>query len=114
MPSDTRLRRATAVRTPVVLLLAGLASGCLSDGGDDHGFESSRLHSWHCGDDGRLTVRYLAGAVDVNSPRGVEVRLPASPPGQTARYGEPPYALVIDGREALWFVTGKRPISCRD
>lgn len=87
--------------------------GCVSGGDGDIAPSQPGYAVYQCGSDGRLRVRRLAGAVEVQSPRGVEVRLPASPPGQTARYGEPPYALLFDNREVLWFVTGKRPLSCR-
>lgn len=96
------------------MVATALLSGCVSGGGNiDTVLGQPGYSVYQCGSDGRLRVRRLAGAVEVESPRGVEVRLPASPPGQTARYGEPPYAVVFDNREALWFVTGKRPLSCR-
>lgn len=60
-----------------------------------------------------MEVENLGGQIKVHSPRGLDVTLPASPAGQNVRYGEPPYALVFDGREALWFVTGKPPLNCR-
>ncbi len=88
-------------------------SGCVASIPVSTELGSGSRSVYNCGSDGRLTVRRLGGSVDVVSPRGIETRLPASPPGQSARYGTPPYALVIDRGEALWFVTGKRPIACK-
>ncbi|MEX0343415.1 MAG: hypothetical protein AB3N20_00720 [Rhizobiaceae bacterium] len=99
--------------TGMVGFLAVSLAGCLGGGGVDTVLQQTAYSVYSCGEDGRLSVRRLSGAIEVLSPRGIEVRLPASPPGQTARYGAPPYALVFDNREALWFVTGKRPLSCR-
>ncbi len=101
------------LKTGMVGFLAVSLTGCLGSGGVDTVLQQTAYSVYSCGEDGRLSVRRLSGAIEVLSPRGVEVRLPASPPGQTGRYGAPPYALVFDNREALWFVTGKRPISCR-
>lgn len=101
-------------RLVLALVATVLLAGCVASGsGLDTALRQPGYSIYSCGSDGRLSVRRLSGAVEILSPRGVEVRLPASPSGQTARYGAPPYALVFDNREALWFVTGKRPISCR-
>ncbi|MCB1418874.1 MAG: hypothetical protein KDJ74_07675 [Notoacmeibacter sp.] len=99
-------------------VLPGLA-GCLADG--PAGFDRSaspgaaqpRTASWRCDGGTTMQVENLGSQIKVRSPRGLDLTLPASPPGQYTRYGEPPYALVFDGREALWFVTGKAPLNCR-
>jgi len=41
------------------------------------------------------------------------VDMPASPPTQHSRFGEAPYALVVEGQEALLMKNGKEPITCR-
>ncbi|EIM75186.1 hypothetical protein A33O_09299 [Nitratireductor aquibiodomus RA22] len=66
-----------------------------------------------CDDGMEMTVTPRSGGISVVSPRGVEIDLPASPPGQSVRYGESLYAVVIEGSEALWMVSGKVPITCR-
>ncbi len=105
-----KIRAATAA---VIPMTAALLAGCVSGGGPaGHVLSQPNRAVYDCGADGRLTVQRLGAEVDVVSPRGVQVRLPASPPGQSARFGEPPYALLFDEREILWFVTGKKPIAC--
>lgn len=106
------VRNRRILNTGIVGLVVVSLAGCVG-GRVDTVLQQTAYSVYSCGEDGRLSVRRLSGAIEVLSPRGIEVRLPASPPGQTARYGVAPYALVFDNREALWFVTGKRPISCR-
>ncbi len=104
------------------LLLAALAcalllAGCVSGPSDLDGTLSAgpqpRKASWRCDEGATLTVENLGSQIKVVTPEGTEVVLPASPPGQNARYGEGMLALVFDGREALWFVTGKTPLTCK-
>ncbi|WP_367717221.1 hypothetical protein AB2N04_04015 [Nitratireductor sp. GISD-1A_MAKvit] len=66
-----------------------------------------------CDDGMQMTITPRSGGISVVSPRGVELDLPASPPGQSVRFGEGLYAVVIEGGEALWMVSGKVPITCR-
>ncbi|WP_292898052.1 MULTISPECIES: hypothetical protein [unclassified Nitratireductor] len=66
-----------------------------------------------CDDGMEMTISPRRGGISVVSPRGLELDLPASPPGQSVRYGESLYAVVIEGSEALWMVSGKVPITCR-
>lgn len=73
---------------------------------------SAPIRSFNCGKEGRLTIHDKVNAVRVLGPRGTDTLLPASPPGQTGRYGKAPYALVLDEGEALWFVSGKNPLVC--
>jgi hypothetical protein len=40
------------------------------------------------------------------------LELPASPATQRSRYGEQPYALVLEGREALFMKNGQPPLTC--
>ncbi|WP_281435886.1 hypothetical protein [Oricola nitratireducens] len=39
--------------------------------------------------------------------------MPASPAGQSTRYSEGIYALILEGRDATWFVSGEVPLECR-
>ncbi len=61
----------------------------------------------------KMTITPKGSGISVISPRGLELDLPASPPGQSVRFGESLYAVVIEGSEALWMVSGKVPITCR-
>lgn len=67
---------------------------------------------YRCEGDTQMTVLKNADTVHVDSPRGLALDLPASPPAQESRFGAPPYALVVEGDEALWMVTGQEPIAC--
>lgn len=71
-----------------------------------------RFATYSCDGGTEMTVEAVQDKVHVVSPRGLDVELPASPPTQHSRYGAPPYALVIEGTEALWMVSGKEPITC--
>lgn len=68
---------------------------------------------YQCGTAGRLTVVDSGQSVTVTTPSGNEVELPASPPESRSRYGAPPYALVVEGGDALWMKSGKRPLECK-
>lgn len=69
--------------------------------------------SYQCGEAGTITVVNSGTSVKVTTDDGTEVVLPASPPESRSRYGEPAYALVLDGSGALWMKSGKRPAECR-
>jgi hypothetical protein len=68
---------------------------------------------YQCDDAGTLTVVDSGGSVKVTTPSGREIDLPASPPESRSRYGEPPYALIVEGGDALWMKAGKRPLECK-
>ena len=72
-----------------------------------------RYATYRCDGDGEITLENFRTSVHVVDTRGVDVELPASPPNQTARYGQPGYALVLEKGTALWMVSGKRPVNCR-
>ncbi|EKF19129.1 hypothetical protein NA2_10113 [Nitratireductor pacificus pht-3B] len=97
-------------------LLLALAAGCTTasapsgQAGNVAAFSGPVTYS--CEDDMRMTVERNGPRVSVHSPRGLDLDLPASPPGQDARFGEALYAVVLEGKEALWMVNGKTPISC--
>lgn len=66
-----------------------------------------------CDDGMQMSITPKGSSISVVSPRGLELELPASPPGQHVRFGKSLYAVVIEGGEALWMVSGKVPITCR-
>lgn len=69
--------------------------------------------TYQCRGGGTLVVESKASAVDVTSPDGIRIDLPASPPGSKSRYGNPPYALLLDNEDALWMKSGKKPLQCK-
>ena len=105
-----------AIRLFFPVVLAPVLAGCVSEGAALRPLPTDAqpaLATWRCEGGGTMTVRRVGDAIEVSSPRGVDVTLPASPPGSRERYGEGLYAVVFNGREALWFVTGKSPLNCR-
>lgn len=72
-----------------------------------------RLATYNCGEDGSLTVENFRTSVHLTEPDGTSVDLPASPPTQQSRFGEAPYALVLEGNEALLMKSGNEPLTCR-
>ncbi len=104
-------------RLPVILpgLLTAPAamSGCTTSNVIEPAEPQPRVAAYRCGPGGGLTIENFQTSVHVVSPRGLDVELPASPPGSRSRYGEAPYALLLEGRDALWMETGKEPVSCR-
>ncbi len=107
--------RFAATRSLCLAAFAAALTGCVSEGFQNpgNGMRAPRMATYQCDDGGTLRVENRGNSVQLQTPRGVEVTLPASPPDSTSRYGDPPYALILDGREALWFVTGKHPLTCR-
>ncbi len=65
-----------------------------------------------CGDAGTLDVDNLRTSVRLTDPDGDNVELPASPADQTSRYTQTTYALVLEGKEALYMKAGKEPVTC--
>ncbi len=68
---------------------------------------------YSCGPRGQLTVDNFRSSVRLVDPEGDNVELPAAPATQHSRYGQTPYALVLDGNEALYMKSGKEPVNCR-
>ncbi|GLS30208.1 hypothetical protein SAMN04488498_10483 [Mesorhizobium albiziae] len=71
-----------------------------------------RHATYNCGQSGSLIVENLRTSVHLTEPDGSIVDLPASPPSQQSRFGEAPYALVLEGNEALLMKNGKEPLTC--
>jgi hypothetical protein len=74
--------------------------------------QPSRSMAFRCDGKVGMTVVDTGNAVHVTDSRGADVELAASPPAQRSRYSQPGYALVLEGRKALWMVSGKRPVNC--
>ena len=72
-----------------------------------------RYATYRCDGDSEITLEDFRTSVHVIDTRGIDVELPAAPPDQTTRYGQPGYALVLEKGTALWMVTGKRPVNCK-
>jgi len=68
---------------------------------------------YNCGRRGQLTVDNFRTSVRLVDPEGDSVELPAAPATQQSRYGQTPYALVLDGNDALYMKSGKEPVDCR-
>lgn len=82
-----------------------------------------RIATYDCGEDGQIRIENLGGMVRVHEPvvaradedgpaAAAPIELAAAPPGQQSRYGSNGYALVVEGREALWMKAGKTPLTC--
>lgn len=111
------LRRLTncTIICGTALLLAGCVSSTLQSQVSDieTGSIQPRSASYNCGDDGAITLENTRAAVRLTEADGTSYDLPASPPAQLSRYGEGLYALVLEGREALWMKSGKEPMTCK-
>ena len=98
------------------ILLCAMAASCTSGGGSGPEVVGQRQPGssvYRCDTGQTLRIENRRTSVMIVKSDGTSIELPASPPGSTARYGEPPYALVLDGREALYVETGKTPMNCR-
>jgi hypothetical protein len=110
----------SAVRIVAALQLALLVSACVADEGPSlsttssgaSGLQPPRYSTYRCDGDNEITIEDFRTSVHVIDSRGVDVELPAAPPSQTTRYGQPGYALVLEDPKALWMVSGKRPVNC--
>src|SRR5689334_4332065 len=58
--------------------------------------------TYSCADGGMMTIQNLGSSVRIQGLGDDVLELPASPAAQRSRYGEQPYALVLDGRDALF------------
>lgn len=72
-----------------------------------------RQATYRCDGNATLTVENMRSSVLLVDPQGDSVTLPASPASQQTRYGQPGYALVLEGRDALYMKGGKQPLTCR-
>ena len=68
---------------------------------------------YRCNGARSMTIDNRRSQVAIIDPDGETHILPASPANQTSRYGEKPYALVLDGDEALYIKPSKPPFTCK-
>jgi membrane-bound inhibitor of C-type lysozyme len=110
-----RLLRALVLCVPAFFATScsetGKATTAASDV-EDSSTTQPRQATYNCGESGSLTVENFRTSVRLTEPDGTSVDLPASPPTQQSRYGEAPYALVLEGNEALLMKNGKEPLTC--
>lgn len=114
--SGPRVRRVAAVIALGVLMTACMADDQQSQARQElaeTAMIQPRNATYDCGEDGSITVENGRTAVRLVEAQGDSYDLPASPPTQTSRYGEGGYALVLEGREALWMKARHEPMTCR-
>jgi hypothetical protein len=68
--------------------------------------------TYSCADGSMITIENLGASVRIMGAGDNPIELPAAPATQRSRYGEQPYALVLDGRDALFMKTGDQPLTC--
>jgi hypothetical protein len=68
--------------------------------------------TYSCADGGMITIQNLGTSVRIQGLGDDVLELPASPQTQRSRYGEQPYALVLEGRDALFMKSGQEPLTC--
>jgi hypothetical protein len=68
--------------------------------------------TYSCADGGMITIENLGASVRILGAGDDVIELPASPASQSSRYGEQPYALVLEGNDALFMKSGEEPLTC--
>lgn len=110
---------ARAVATPVVGQPGGIAPGAPQQPATQPrqvaAIAAPRPGSavYRCNGGRSITVENRRSSVTLLDPDGETMVLPASPAGQLSRYGQKPYALVLDGNEALYVKPRKSPYTCK-
>lgn len=98
--------------------LAPASTGDISAGADQSPVSMAgidvqpRQATYRCDGGQTLTVENRRSSVVLVDPQGETVTLPASPAAQQTRYGQTGYALVLEGRDALYMAGGKPPVNC--
>lgn len=103
----------TISRILLPLALAAVLAGCQSFGFGGASGPQLREGTWRCSNGVTLTLVRDGARVQARDSRGHGATMPASPPGQTTRYAEGIHALILEGRDATWFVSGQKPMECR-
>ena len=70
------------------------------------------MATYSCADGGMMTIENFGSSVRITGASDQPIELPASPATQRTRYGEQPYALVVEGRDALFMKSGDEPLTC--
>jgi hypothetical protein len=113
--ADKRIFDGVWAAAALLVAAAGLA-GCVSqaDGSAGAASVAQPAHATYRCDSGQsLVVENSGASVRLTDPDGEQVDLPAAPATQRSRYGRMPYALVLDGVEALYMKNGRTPLACR-
>lgn len=100
-------------RLSLSLALLAALSGCQSSLFDGLSVSEPGRSGYRCGDGITLSVERSGASASASDSRGYNATMPASPPGQTTRYAEGIYALILEGSVATWFVSGQKPLECR-
>lgn len=101
------------------LAVLAMVAGCVSEAEQPRpelavAEAQPRQARYDCGEDGVISLENNRTSVRLVEEASAEVYdLPASPPTQNSRYGEGGYALVVEGREALWMKGNNTPMTCR-
>lgn len=69
--------------------------------------------TYRCNGGRKMLVDNRRSSVVLQDPDGEVMVLPAAPAGQFNRYGKKPYALVLEGGEALYVKPRKSPFTCK-
>ena len=102
------------IRQYAPLTLVLLAACQSAPSGIDPESVTQPPHStFRCAGGATLKVESLGSSVNVTQDNGNVIALPALPAGSRSRYSEGQAALVFNGREALFMVTGKPPLECK-
>jgi hypothetical protein len=103
----------TRFRILIPLGLLGFLAACETSVPRAYTSLPTRQASYTCSNGVTLQMRRTGSAVAVTDSRGIEATLQASPAGQSTRYAEGIHALILEGGNATWFVSGQVPVECR-
>jgi hypothetical protein len=108
----------SGLMTSVVLAAAGCTTGPAKQTTDaaagisDETTSQPSTATYNCADGGIITIENLGAYVRISGVSDDAIELPASPASQRSRYGQQPYALVLEGRDALFMKSGAEPLTC--
>jgi len=94
------------------MLAAGCVAGEPGRTGSMAGASTVAAGSYRCNDGSRLDIRRVSGSVQITEADGDVTLLPPAPPNQSNRFGSQGFALVLEGRTALFMKAGATPLDC--
>ena len=97
----------------MLLLLALAACQSTASGIDPESVTQPPLSTFRCKGGASLKVENLGSSVKVTQDNGSAISLSALPAGSRSRYSEGQAALVFNGRDALFMITGRTPLECK-
>lgn len=103
----------TRIYSLLSLGLLGFLAACESSGPQAYTSYAPRQATYRCSNDVTLQMRRAGSTVAITDSRGIEATLQASPAGQSTRFAEGIHALILEGSNATWFVSGQVPVECR-